>query len=141
MNANDNMRYQKTRTIVGIVIMLLIAAIHIFRLGSYLNGKLYIYYYSFASDFIIPFGCYFLLCMKDIQIKILGKWYVKAGIVFGLSTLTEILQSFGIYILGVTFDIIDIIMFGFGVLTAVIIDKQLFKRWIPFWEKRLVPIK
>ena len=141
MNAIDDMRYRKTRTIVGIVIMLLIAAIHTFRLGNYLNGKLYIYYYSFASDFIIPFGFYFLLCMNDIQIKFLRKWYMKAGIVFGLSTVTEILQYFGIYILGVTFDIFDIIMFGFGVLTAGIIDKQLFKRWIPFWEKKLVPIK
>ena len=72
--------------------------------------------------------------MNDIQLKFLRKWYIKAGIVFGLSTLSEILQIFGIYFLGVTFDMLDIFMFGIGVLTAVFIDKQLFTRWIPFWE-------
>ncbi len=127
-------QYQRSRTIVGTIILLLIATMHAFRIGSYLDGDLYLYYYSFASDLIIPFGFYFLLCMQEIKFKFLRNWYVKAGIIFGLSTLTEILQAFGIYFLGVTFDMLDVLMFGIGVLLAVLFDKLLFERLIPFWK-------
>jgi hypothetical protein len=33
---------QRTRIIIGVSIMLILAAIHFFRLGSYLDGDLYI---------------------------------------------------------------------------------------------------
>jgi len=120
--------------IVGVSIILAIAAIHAFRVGSYLSGKSYLLYYSFASDMIIPFGMYFLLSINEIQIRFLRKWQTKAIIVFGISTFTEIMQAFGIYFLGVTFDLIDILMFGIGVTVAVLFDKQIFDRFIPFWK-------
>jgi len=134
MKDNDFRLNRRVRIIVVITIMVAIGAIHGFRIGSYLNEDLYIYYYSYASDLIIPFGIYFLLSMQEIQIRFLQKWYVKALIVFGFSTLTEIIQAFGVYLLGVTFDIFDILMFGIGVLIAVLIDKQIFERFIPFWK-------
>ncbi len=49
---------------------------------------------------------------------------MKALIVFGLTTFTEIMQSFGVYLLGVTFDIVDILMFGIGVLIAVFLTNK-----------------
>lgn len=85
--------YQKTRILVVISMSLTIAAIHFFRFGSYLNGDWYLYYYSYASDILVPFGFYFLL-----------SWKVKATIMFGFSSLTEVMQAFGIHVLGVTFD-------------------------------------
>lgn len=124
----------KSHTIVGVSIMLVIAAIHVFRIGSYLDGEAYILYYSYASDVIIPFGFYFILSMNEIQIKFLQQWYTKALIVFGLATSTEIMQIFGFYVLGVTFDIFDILMFGIGVAIAVLLDKQIFERFIPYWK-------
>jgi len=57
---------QRVRRIVGISIMLAIAGMHAFRIGQYLNGNLYIYYYSFASDLILPIGSYFMLVMVDL---------------------------------------------------------------------------
>ncbi|MCK5400664.1 MAG: hypothetical protein KAJ28_03440 [Flavobacteriaceae bacterium] len=124
----------RVRKIIGISIMLAIAAIHWFRIGSYLKGDLYIYYYSYASNLLIPFGVYFLLCMNEIQYRLLRKWYVKALIVFGITTLTEIMQAFGVHFLGETFDVIDILMFGAGVLTGVFLDKQILERFMPFWK-------
>ena len=47
---------QKVRVAVGIIIMIAIAAIHFFRVGSYLNGNMYNLYYSFASDMMLPLG-------------------------------------------------------------------------------------
>ena len=130
---NELTKTQRTRLFVGISIMLIIAAIHAFRVGSYLNGKWYILYYSYASDVIVPFGIYFLLCMNDFHIIFLRKWFVKALIVFGIAAFTEIMQAFGFYVLGVTFDLLDILMFAIGVLLAVFFDKQIFERIIPYW--------
>lgn len=127
-------RNRKVRITVGISINLLIATIHIFRLGSYLNGDLYILYYSYASDILIPIAFYFLLCMNDIQIRFLRKWYTKALIVFVMATFTEVMQAFGVYMLGVTFDLLDIIMFGIGVLIAALLDVQVFERLVPGYK-------
>lgn len=127
-------RNRKVRITVSISINLLIATIHIFRLGSYLNGDLYILYYSYASDILIPIAFYFLLCMNDIQIRFLRKWYTKALIVFVLATFTEVMQAFGVYMLGVTFDVLDIIMFGIGVLIAALLDVQVFERLVPGYK-------
>ena len=123
-----NMRFR-----VGLIMLVGIAAIHAFRLGSYLEGDLFVAYYSYASDVIVPFGIYFLLCMNDFHIIFLRKWFVKALIVFGIAAFTEIMQAFGFYVLGVTFDLLDILMFAIGVLLAVFFDKQIFVRIIPYW--------
>jgi len=114
--------------------MLLIAAMHAFRLGQLFSGDLYIYYYSFASDIVLPFGSYFMLCMIEAQFRFLRKWFVKAVIVFTVMTFSEIMQLFGIYLFGVTFDVLDILMYGLGVLTAVVFDKFIFDRFIPNWN-------
>jgi hypothetical protein len=125
---------QRIRQIVGISTMLVIGAMHGFRIGQYLNGRLYIYYYSFASDLVLPIGSYFMLSMVEIQFRFLHKWFVKALIVFVVMTFSEIMQIFGFYFFGVTFYILDILMFGMGVLIAVLIDKQIFNRFLPYWE-------
>ena len=134
MQENNNKLTLRNRLIVGIIIIIIIALIHIFRVGSYLKGDLYLMYYSYVSDLIIPFGIYFLLCINELYIKILRKWYIKATIILGFTTLVEILQLLGIYALGITFDPVDILMYALGVGIAVIFDRLLFKRFIPFWN-------
>ena len=125
---------QTVRAIVVLSIMLIIAAIHLFRVGSYLKENLRDYYYAYASDVMIPFAVYFLLCLNDIHIRFLKKWYVKALIVFGVMTFSEIMQYFGIYFFGDTFDLLDIAMFGIGICIAVCVDRYLFERLVPYWK-------
>jgi len=124
----------RIRKLVGIIVMLIIALIFGFRIGNNLNGNLYIYYQSYAGDLIIPFGAYFLLCMNEIKLQFLRKWFVKALIVFCVMTFSEIMQLFGLYLFGVTFDLADILMYGIGVIVAVFFDKQIFERTLPFWK-------
>lgn len=119
---------------VGISVILVIALIHIFRVGSHLQGTLYTLYYSYMSDVVIPFGIYFLLCINELHTKCLRKWYVKAALITGLTTLMEILQLVGVYALGTTFDPVDILAYVSGVGIAVIFDRLIFKRFIPFWN-------
>ena len=130
-------QHQKIRIIIGVVVMLILAAIHGFRVGSYLSGNAYIYYYSFASDIMLPFGAYFMLCMNEIQLRFLRKWYIKVIIVFCVMTFSEIMQFYGIYFFGVTFDWIDILMFGIGAFTAAFRDKKILERLMPFWKYSL----
>jgi hypothetical protein len=83
---------------------------------------------------MIPFGAYFLLCMNEIQLQFLRKWFIKALIVFCVMTFSEIMQLFGLYLFGVTFDLADILMYGIGVILAVFFDKQIFEKILPFWK-------
>lgn len=134
MNEENNSAAQRVRTIIGSSIMILIALQHLFRVWSYLKGELYLFYYSYASDIIIPFGIYFLLFMNELRINILRKWYIKAAIILCICTFAEIMQYFGIYALGITFDPIDILMYAIGVAFAVTLDRFIFKRFVPHWN-------
>ena len=127
----DSHRIQRIK--IGCIVLVLVAAMHAFRIGSYLEGAAYIFYYSYASDIVMPFAAYFLLCMYDFQVRFIRQWYVKALLVFSLTTITEVLQSFGYYVLGSTFDYVDIFMFAIGVISAVVFDIHIFRRLIKNW--------
>ena len=116
-------------------IVALIAAVHIFRLGSYLKGELYNFYYSYFSDFILPFGCYFLLCASELYIPILRRWEAKFAIAFLIPSIAETCQYFGIPVLGSTADLLDYFMYGIGALSAVVVDTQVFSRVFDFWTR------
>ena len=64
----------------------------------------------YASDLMLPFGAYFLLSMNELHLGFLRKWHVKALIVFSVMTFSEILQLFGVYFFGGTFDMVDILI-------------------------------
>ena len=147
-------RTAKVRTAVAVSVLLLIALVHVFRLGTYLRGRLYVLYYSYFSDVIIPFGMYFLMCLVEARVRaislsdapeevkrkvspaltFLGDWRLKAILVFGVASFTEVLQGFGVPLLGRTFDPLDFVMFAGGVLLAVIADRLLLGRLLPGWS-------
>lgn len=123
------------RLVVIYSIVALVAAAHILRLGSYLQGELYNFYYSYFSDFILPFACYFLLCGLE-QIPVLRRWEVKFAIAFLIPSVAETCQYFGVPVLGSTFDPLDYFMYGIGALSAVVVDTQVFSRVFDFWTRR-----
>ena len=124
------------RTALVFSIMLVIALVHLFRVGTYLQGSLFTLYYSYFSDIVIPFGMYFLLCLEDVYIRFLKDWRVKAMLVFGVASSTEVMQAFGIPLLGQTFDPLDFVMFAGGVLLAALVDRFLFDRLFSFWTPK-----
>lgn len=122
------------RALVVVSVMVVIALIHAFRVGSYLNGTLFTLYYSYFSDVVIPFGMYFLLCANDVSFRFLRDWRTKALLVVTLTSLTEVMQAFGVHLLGETFDPLDFVMFGAGTLLAVFVDRVVFGRIFTFWS-------
>ena len=122
------------RVAVVVGIMVVIALVHGFRLGTYLDGTLFTLYYSYFSDILVPFGMYFLLCLNEASLRFLADWRVKALLIYAITSLTEVAQAFGIPLLGSTFDPLDFVMFGAGVLLAAFADRVLFARLFPFWS-------
>lgn len=127
----------KKRMMVVVGMMLLIAVAHIIGPGRYLPEKLSRLYYSYFSDFILPFGFYFLFCMSEKSIPLLRRWQVKLGVTFLLPAIAETLQYFGIDALGVTFDPLDYVVYAAGAASAAVVERQLFPRIFPFWENEI----
>ena len=133
-NTDSDSAPSKGRTAVVVGILILIALVHAFRVGSYLRGSLFRLYYSYFSDLIVPFGGYFLLCLNDGRFRFLRDWRAKAGLVFAVASFAELMQAFGVPMLGQTFDPLDFVMYGVGVLLAAAVDRLLLQRLFPDWS-------
>ena len=132
--ANPQLRafYYKVGLIV--LIQLIVASTHGFRLGGYLDGKWQDLYYSYFSDFIIPFAFYFLLCLNERAIPVLRKGYVKFLFIFVICLALEIGQYYGYYNVGHTFDPLDILVYALGAGVALLVDQRIFKPHLWFWD-------
>lgn len=111
-------------------IMILIALTHFFT-GSNYKGPYPEFVNGYLLDILVPFGFYFLLCL--IKFPLLKSWIVRSILVFGVASFTEMAQFFGVPIFGQTFDPMDFVMFGMGVILAVILDIIVFPRIFDFW--------
>jgi len=121
------------KKIVITSIMILIALIHFFT-GSNYKGPYPGFVNGYLLDILVPFGFYFLLCLS--KFPLLKSWIVKSILVFGAASFTEIAQFFGVPIFGRTFDPVDFVMFGMGVILAVIFDIIMFPRIFDFWTPK-----
>lgn len=128
----------RSRTKPVVTILVVIALLHLLRVGTYLHDPLFALYYSYFSDMIVPLGMYLLLCLKDDQVPLLGDWRVKALVVFGVASSAEAMQAFGVPLLGRTFDPLDFVMFAVGVALAVVLDRVLLPGLLPRWSPRTV---
>jgi len=113
--------------------MILIALTHFFT-GSNYKGPYPGFVNGYLLDILVPFGFYFLLCL--IKFPLLKSWIVRSILVFGVASFTEMAQFFGVPIFGRTFDPVDFVMFGIGVVLAAIFDIIVFPRIFDFWTPK-----
>jgi len=119
------------KTVVVAGVLLVIVLVYVFRLGTGFHGRLRVFYYSYFSDIVIPFYMYFVMFLGERRVRWLRDWRVKALLVFGISSLTEVLQAFGVPLFGRTFDPLDFPMFAAGTLVALAADRLLLERFFP----------
>lgn len=119
------------KPILIVAIMIPIALLH-FITGSQYQGPFPTFVNGYLIDILLPFGFYFLLCLSDNGV--LNSWIVKALLIFVACTAVEIAQYYGVPLLGQTFDPWDFVMYGFGVLLAVLCDTIFFPRIFSFWQ-------
>jgi glycopeptide antibiotics resistance protein len=125
---------RKRVVIVSLVIP--IALLH-FATGTHYRGPYPGFVNGYLLDVLIPFGFYFLLCLNEFSL--LRSWIVKSVLVFGAGSSVEIAQFSGVPIFGRTFDPVDFIMYGIGVILAAVLDTTVFPRIFEFWTPEAGP--
>lgn len=118
------------KKIVIVSVVIPVALLHFFT-GSNYRGPYPGFVNGYLLDILLPLALYFLLCVGGFSL--LTSWTVKSILVFGVGAVVEIAQFFGVPIFGRTFDPVDFVMYGTGVIFAAILDTTVFPRIFDFW--------
>jgi hypothetical protein len=59
-----------------------------------------------------------------------------AALVFGAASFAEAMQGLGVPLLGRTFDPLDVVMYGAGVLLAAMVDRLVLARLFTGWSPK-----
>lgn len=132
MRATDRIK-RKRLLVVGLVIP--IALFHFFT-GSNYRGPYPVFVNGYLLDILVPFALYFLLCVKEFSL--LRYWFIKSILVFTVGASVEVAQFYGAPIFGRTFDPVDFLMYGLGVIFAAFLDVIAFPRIFKFWTLKAV---
>jgi hypothetical protein len=125
---------RKRAVIVGVA--LLVGLGH-FVTGSAYRGPRPELVNGYLMDVLVPLAFYLLLALPES--RLLGRWPVRALLVFGAASCVEIAQYAGVPIFGQTFDPLDFVTYGLGVALAVFLDTVLFPLLLPSWAPRADP--
>ena len=118
------------KKVVVVSIVIPVAMLH-FLTGSNYRGPYPAFVNGYLIDILLPLSFYFLLCL--VELPLLRSWVVKSALVFGAASSVEVAQFFGVPIFGRTYDPMDFVMYGAGVLLAAILDTVVFPRVFEFW--------
>jgi hypothetical protein len=121
---------RQARAITVTIIQIPIALLH-FVTGEGYGGPWPAFVNGYLLDVLVPFGFYFLLSLPGSPA--LSGWAVRAALIFGAAALVEVAQFLGAPVLGRTCDPLDLLAYGAGVLSAVILDRVVFPRLLWFW--------
>jgi len=124
------------KRVVLVSLVIPIALLH-FATGTHYRGPYPGFVNGYLLDILVPFAFYFLLCLSEFSL--LSSWIVKSILVFGAGSSVEIAQFFGVPIFGQTFDPVDFIMYGIGIMVAVVLDTTVFPRIFEFWTPEAGP--
>ena len=119
-----------SKKVVIVSVNIAVALLH-FVTGSNYTGPYPGFVNGYLLDILLPFAFYLLLCLDEFSL--LKSWIVKSILVFGVGASVEIAQFFGVPIFGRTFDPVDFIMYGIGVISAAILDTIVMPRIFEFW--------
>jgi hypothetical protein len=123
--------YGNGKTLLVVAVMVAIALLHVVT-GSQYQGPFPLFVNGYLIDILLPFGLYLLLCLNDNVY--LDSWFIKGSLVFVAAFLVEMAQYKGVFLFGRTFDPLDIVMYGLGVLLAIIGDQLILPRFFEFWR-------
>ena len=128
----ESTKRRRQKTLVVVSINVPIAMLHFFTGRNY-RGPYPEFVNGYLLDILIPFAFYFLLCLPSTVAPFFRSWVVKALPVFAVGCAVELAQFYGAPILGRTFDPLDFLMYGIGVLMAAALDVVVFPRIFDFW--------
>jgi len=113
--------------IVGI--SLFIALLH-FIVGPDYNGIYKHFVRSYLIDLLLPMNIYLLLQISlRKKISIVKSRVIGALFTFLIGLIVEILQLFKFEFLGSTYDPLDIVMYGIGVMIGLLVDYTIIDKF------------
>ena len=127
------MKNTNKKKLTDILIEGVLGLLYIIGIGRYSSYAMLILSASYFFNIALPFGFYFLLKLNEGKIHLLKKWWEKSAIIILLALFSEIGRYFGLYVLGRTFDSIDIAIYAIGVLIAMFIDNIVLNNF-RFWK-------
>jgi hypothetical protein len=128
----EAVKRRRRKSLVAVSVAVPVGLLH-FVTGPTYGGPYPEFVNGYLIDILLPFAFYFLLCPQDVFVASLRPWFVKGLPVFALGLSVEIAQFYGLPILGHTFDPLDIVMYGVGVLAAAVLDTAVLPRVLSFW--------
>lgn len=123
-NRINEMKNIKKITIVGIA--LFVGALH-FLIGPNYQGPFKLFVNGYLIDILLPFALYLLLSFFNQAF--IRTIIVRALFVFLIGVCVETLQFFNVPIFGSTFDPLDYLMYGFGVLLAIVFETEILSKY------------
>jgi hypothetical protein len=108
-----------SRKIVVVIIALAVGLLH-FVTGPGYTGPFPVFVNGYLIDILLPFAMFLVLGLVDLPI--LRSRVGRACAVFGVGAFAETLQYAGVPLFGQTFDWLDYVMFGVGIVMAVIFE-------------------
>ena len=115
------MRYgtQSIRKLIVVAICLVVGGLHVVTGPGY-RGPYPAFVNGYLIDLLLPFAMCLLLGIQESRV-LRGKT-LRFVLVFGVGFITESLQYFGVPIFGRTFDPLDYLMYGAGVVGAFVFE-------------------
>ena len=97
-----------------------------FLTGPEYRGPLRTFVTGYLINILLPFTMYLVLGIT--RHAALRSRIVRCALVFGIGALTETLQYFGVPMFGRTFDPLDYLMFGIGIISAAVFEWAVLAR-------------
>ena len=118
-------QYFVNRKVIVVFIAVVVGLLH-FVTGTGYRGPFPVFVNGYMIDILLPFAMYLVLGIA--RQSILRSGIARGIFVFAVGFVTETLQYFNVPIFGRTFDLLDYLMFGIGILFAVVFETVVLSR-------------
>ena len=118
-------KYFVNRKVIVVLIAVVVGLLH-FVTGPGYRGPFPVFVNGYMIDILLPFAMYLVLGIA--KQSVLRSGIARGVFVFAIGFVTETLQYFDVPIFGRTFDLLDYLMFGIGILFAVFFERIVLSR-------------
>jgi len=113
------------RKIVVVIVALAVGLLH-FVTGPGYRGPFPVFVNGYLIDILLPFAMFLVLGVVDHPM--FRSRVIRGCAVFGVGAFAETLQYVGVPLFGQTFDWLDYVMFGMGIVMAVMFEGAVLTR-------------
>ncbi len=111
--------------IIVVTIAVMVGLLH-FVTGPDYQGPARTFVNGYLIDILLPFAMFLVFGVANQTV--INSALIRGVLVFLVGAIAEVCQYFDIQFLGSTFDILDFVMYGVGVLLGMVFEGQVLSR-------------